>query len=307
MTHYYSYNDFLQKKFGCRVYKVSIDAGFTCPNRDGTKGVHGCIFCDASGSSSRTHGLAVSITNQIINNINVRRSRYGAKKFIAYFQSFTNTYAPVFHLKQVYDEAIQAHEDIVGLAISTRADCIDREKLELIASYQTRVPYVCVEYGLQTIHDHTLNKINRQETHEEFVRALELTQEMGLDHCVHVILGLPGETPQQMIDTAKRIAAYRIQGVKIHFLVAMEQTLLQQQYAAGIWKPLTMDEAVLLTCDFLEHLSPDCIIYRIGGNGHPRHAIAPEWVWQKKRVFNDAINREFNRRNSRQGSKFKIL
>ncbi len=307
MPHYYSYNDYLQKKFGCRVYKVSIDAGFSCPNRDGTKGVHGCIFCDERGSSSRTQALSESVTSQIVNNINIRRSRYGAKKFIAYFQSFTNTYAQAAHLKNLYDEAIAAHPDIVGLAISTRADCVDREKLELIAAYRSQVPYVCVEYGLQTIHDHTLKHINRQETHEDFVKAIQMTQELGLDHCAHVILGLPNETHQEMIETAKWIAENKIQGVKIHFLVAMEHTRLAQHYLSGTWKPLSMDEAVSVSCDFLEHLSPECIIYRVGGNGHPQHAIAPQWVWQKKREFSQALDQEFIRRQTRQGSKMVIF
>jgi len=302
MTHYYSYNSYLQKKFGCRVYKVSIDAGFTCPNRDGTKGVGGCIFCDEKGASSRTHCSGVSITDQIRNNINVRKNRYGAQKFIAYFQSFTNTYAPVSHLKTLYDEALQAHPDIIGLAISTRADCIDSEKLELIASYRSRVPYVSIEYGLQTIHDRTLMLINRQETHEDFARALKMTQEFGIDHCVHVILGLPGETSDEMIETAQCIAGYRIQGVKIHFLVAMQQTVLAKYYIEERWKPLSMEEGVSLTCDFLERLPSSCIIYRIGGNGHPLHAIAPEWVWKNKKEFLYAIDREFERRGTRQGS-----
>jgi len=301
MSHYYSYNDYLQKKFGCRVYKVSIDAGFTCPNRDGSKGLDGCIFCDERGSSSRTHVSSVSIKNQILNNINIRRTRYGAKKFIAYFQSFTNTYAPVSHLKKLYDEAIESHPDIVGLAISTRADCIDNEKLELIASYRSKLPYVCVEYGLQTIHERTLKLINRQETHEDFANAIQMTQRLGLDHCVHVILGLPNETHCDMIETAKQIARYKIQGVKIHFLVAMELTRLAELCAAGLWTPLSMEKAVLITCDFLECLPPDCIIYRIGGNGHPRHAVAPEWVWRQKKEFLTALDSEFNRRQTRQG------
>jgi hypothetical protein len=240
-----------------------------------------------------------------VNNINVRRSRYGAQKFIVYFQSFTNTYAPLSHLKKVYDEAVHAHPDIVGLAISTRADSIDREKLELIASYRSQLPSISVEYGLQTIHNKTLQLINRQETHEDFVRAIQMTQELQLNHCAHVILGLPNETHEEMIETAKQIAQYKILGVKIHFLVAMQNTLLAQQYAEGKWRPLSMDEAVGLTCDFLEQLPEECIIYRIGGNGHPLHAIAPEWVWQKKKEFATALEQEFIRRQTRQGTKVK--
>ena len=228
-SFYYSYNDSLQKKFGCRVYKVCVDGGFTCPNRDGSKALGGCAFCDEHGSSSRTNAPSVSIAQQIQNNIVVRKSRYGGQKFIAFFQSFTNTYAPTERLKALYDEAILAHPDIMGLSISTRADCLDREKIELIASYRTRVPYVSIELGLQTIHDKTLKLLNRHETHEDFVRAIQLIQEFGLDHCVHAILGLPNETHEDVMATAKRIAAYQIQGVKIHYLVAMENTPLGKQ------------------------------------------------------------------------------
>lgn len=303
MSYFNSYHDSLQKKFGCRVYKVSIDAGFTCPNRDGTKGLGGCIFCDEKGSSSRTNAPKVSITDQMIKNIRVRRSRYGAQKFIAYFQSFTNTYAPVDQLKSLYDEALAVDPDIIGLAISTRADCIDEEKLALIASYRSRVPYVCVEYGLQTMHDKTLQKLNRHETHEDFTKAILLTQKYELDHCVHVILGLPEESHSDVMKTANRIAELRIPGVKIHYLVVMEHTKLAVQNAQGKVQLLGMDEAVTLTCDFLERLPKECVIYRIGGNGHPRHAIAPEWVWQKKREVVEKINEEFCRRGTRQGVK----
>lgn len=300
--YFYSYNEDLKKKFGCRVYKVSIDAGFTCPNRDGSKAFKGCIFCDEQGSSSRTNQQRVSIKDQILTNIQVRRSRYRAEKFIAYFQSFTNTYAPVRRLKALYDEAIQAHPDIIGLAISTRADCVDEEKLALIASYRSRVPYVCVEYGLQTIHEKTLKLLNRHETHEEFAQAMRLTQNLGLDHCVHVILGLPYESHSEMLETANAIAKYNVQGVKIHYLVVMERTVLAEQYALGALRMLSMEEAIVLTCDFLERLPNNCIIYRIGGNGHPCYAIAPDWVWKKKKEVIEGIVQEFKRRNTRQGS-----
>lgn len=302
-SFFYTFNDEMQKKFGCRVYKVSVDAGFTCPNRDGSKGVGGCIFCDECGSSSRVHTPAVSVKDQLVNNILVRRTRYGGQKFIAYFQSFTNTYAPIDYLKKVYDEAVTAHPDIVGLTISTRADCMDREKLELIASYRDRVPFVSIEYGLQTIHNSTLQRINRQETHEDFIRAIEWTHQLDLDHCVHVILGLPSETKEQILETADKIAEYQIRGVKIHYLVAMEKTVLANQYHQGLWKPLKMSDAISLTCDFLERLPENCVVYRIGGNGHPVHGVAPEWVWQKKKEVIEEINLEFQKRGTRQGAK----
>lgn len=300
-----SYNKYLKQTFGCRVYKVCIDGGFSCPNRDGTKGSGGCIFCDATGSSSRTNDPFTPIREQILTNIAVRRSRFGAEKFIAYFQSYTNTYAPVHQLKELYDEAISTHPDIIGLSVSTRADCVDQEKLELIASYRDKVPYVCVEYGLQTVHNKTLQQINRCETHEDFVKAIQLTQNLGLDQCAHVILGLPGETREDIRETAHRIAAYGIHGVKIHFLVAMEKTALAQRYLEDLWRPLTMEEGVSLACDFLERLSPSCLIYRIGGNGHPRHVVAPHWVHSHKEAFSQEIKKEFERRGTRQGSFYK--
>lgn len=301
MPYYYTYNEFLQKKFGCRVYKICIDGGFTCPNRDGSKGSGGCIFCDEEGSSSRTNPVTSKISDQIVNNIIVRKNRYGGEKFIAYFQSFSNTYGPIAQLKKLYDEAIHAHPDIVGLAISTRADCVDSEKLELIASYRNQVPYVCIEYGLQTIHDRTLLRIHRQEFHSDFVNAINLTRKFGIDYCAHVILGLPGETHEDMMQTAEKIAEYRIPAIKIHFLVIMEKTpLAKENYSV-----LSMEEAVTLTCDFLERIPPDCIIIRMGGNGHPLHSIAPNWVWEKKKEFVIAIDEEFKRRSTRQGSRFK--
>jgi radical SAM protein (TIGR01212 family) len=303
VSYYYSYNSYLQKKFGCRVYKISIDGGFTCPNRDGSKGVSGCIFCDERGSSARTNPLSASVRTQVLRNIVTRQQRYGAKKFIAYFQSFSNTYAPVATLQKTYNEAIASHPDIVGLSIATRADCVDKEKLALIKSYQKTLDLVTIEYGMQTIHDVTLDRIGRKETHSDFMRALEQTQQMEIDHCAHVILGLPGETHAMMMETAKQIAACRIQGVKIHILVAMRNTRLGCWFEQGLWGAPEMLETVSLICDFLERLAPDCIIYRIGGNGHPLHGLAPAWVWQNKKEFHQALESEFQRRGTRQGGK----
>jgi radical SAM protein (TIGR01212 family) len=299
---YTSYNQYLQKMFGCRVYKVSIDAGFTCPNRDGTKGHGGCIFCDETGSSSRTHFQTTPLKEQILQNIKVRKSRYGAKKFIVYFQSYTNTYASLEHLKQLYDEAIKVHPDIVGLAISTRPDCVNKEKLELIASYREKVPYVCVEYGMQTMHNRTLKTINRCEAHEDFLRAIQLTKDYNLDHCVHVVLGLPGETREEQLKTADTLAQLKVGGVKIHLLVAMENTPLASLYRAGKWSPLSCEEYIALACDFIERLHPDCIIHRVSGNGHPKHIVAPQWVIGNKKGIMNSIHSTLVERDTRQGS-----
>jgi uncharacterized protein len=305
MSFYFrSYNSYLQEIFHTRVYKISIDGGFTCPNRDGTKGVGGCIYCDERGSSSRTHLPKTSIRDQVIKNIAIRKSRYKAKKFIAYFQSYSNTYAPVLQLKKCYDEALFSSDDIVGLALSTRADCIDEEKLSLIASYQKIVPYVQIEYGLQTIHNSTLQRLNRCEQYEDFLQALEWTKQWKIHHCVHIILGLPFEEREKERQTAKALAKLGIEGVKIHFLVAMENTFLAKQYQEGLWQPLSFEEHISRACDFLEYLPPQTIIHRISGNGHPLHLVAPLWMKEKKEQILSSIEEEFKKRNTRQGFRY---
>ena len=295
---YRSYHDFLTETFGCRVYKVSIDAGFTCPNRDGTKGVGGCIFCDETGSSSQTHKDVVSIEQQVQQNIRIRKTRYKAKKFIAYFQSFTNTYASPSHLKHLYDQAVHAHPDIVGLAISTRSDCVDEEKIALIASYKKQLPYVSVEYGLQTMHDKTLKKLNRHETFQDFKTALSLTNQYELDHCVHVILGLPGETREDMLETANALYRLDVRGVKIHLLTAMKNTPLAKLYTRGKWEPLSFDTYIALVCDFIQRLPPNCVIHRLSGSGHPMDILAPSWIYKKKGAIIHAVNEELSKRKA---------
>ena len=304
---YRTYNDFLRSKFDTRVYKVSIDGGFTCPNRDGTKGSGGCTFCDDTGSSSRTNPRRTSITEQVLTNIEHRRKRYRAKKFIAYFQSYTNTYSPVERLKRLYDEAIQAHDDIVGLAISTRPDCVDEEILDLIASYKDQLEYVSVEYGLQTVHDRSLERVNRCETVADFVQAYEWTRKRDLHHCIHVILGMPGESHADMMETADKLAEWGVEGVKIHMLVAMTNTPLADDYHAGQWLPMDYATYIQTCTDFIERLHPDCIIHRVSGNGHPLHTVAPKWMSEQKNEVMADIQAEFSRRSTRQGSRCKTF
>ncbi|MCH7225421.1 TIGR01212 family radical SAM protein [Haloferula sp. A504] len=302
---YRSYGAYLKGLLGCRTCKLTLDAGFSCPNRDGTKAWGGCIFCDPTGSSSRAQDGGESIAAQLLDNLGKQRRRFKARKFIAYFQSFTNTYAPVDHLKVLYDEACAAHEDIVGLAISTRPDCVDAEKLDLIASYRERLPYVSVEYGLQTIHDRTLERINRAETHADFLRAYEATRARGLDHCAHVVLDLPGESWEDQMATADRLAELGVNGVKIHLLCAMEGTVLARQYERGEWQPLDPGDYPALVCDFLERLHPECVIHRVAGNGHHEHIVAPRWL-QRKHELMQRIDAEFARRGTRQGSRCRV-
>lgn len=285
-----SFNDYLKKKFGYRIFKVSIDGGFTCPNRDGQKGFGGCLFCDETGSSSRTNPQKLSMQEQILNNIKVRKSRrFRAKKFIAYFQSYTNTYAPASTLKKRYDEAISSHPDIIGLSIATRSDCLDEEKINLIASYKAKLPFVSVELGLQSIHNKTLHLLNRQETYEDFLKAFALIKKYQLEHCVHIILGLPGENEMDEIQTAKTLASLGVEGVKIHLLVAMKNTPLAEMYQKGLWQPLSFEEFIKRAVAFIEKLPSNCIIHRISGNGHPMHIEVPQWMRFRRKEILPAI------------------
>lgn len=298
---YYNYNAYLQKRFGCRVYKIAVDAGFTCPNRDGTKGVNGCIFCDERGSSALVHPLNTSIKDQILKNIDFRQKKFKSKKFIIYFQSFTNTYAPPDILKKIYDEALFAHPDICGISIATRGDSVDQEKLELIASYKKKFPFVSIEYGLQTIHDKTLIAINRCETHQDFLNAYNLTSKLNIDIITHVILGLPNESREEILQTADFIASHKIQGVKIHLLVALKGTRLAEKFIKKEWHPLSFVEYVQLTADFLERLPPHVPILRLSGNGHPFQNIAPHWIIDYRKEVREAIQNELKKRGSWQG------
>jgi uncharacterized protein len=298
---YRPYSFYLKEKLGYKTYKITLDAGFTCPNRDGTKAYGGCTFCDQSGSSSWEQDRKVSITEQLLGSLEKQRKRFKAEKFIAYFQNFTNTYAPIERLKELYDEAIVAHPDIIGLAISTRPDCVDEEKLHLIKSYTEKIPYVCIEYGLQTIHNRTLERVNRAETYEDFLHAYRLTRELDMDHCVHVILDMPGEDHADQMATADALAELKVHGVKIHLLCAMEKTPLAVDYQRGLWKPLDREPYIQLLCDFMERLHPDTVIHRIAGNGHHQHIVAPMWLQEKLGIMND-LEAEFQRRGTHQGT-----
>ncbi|HSA07154.1 MAG TPA: TIGR01212 family radical SAM protein [Candidatus Gastranaerophilales bacterium] len=295
---YNQYSRHLQEIFNCKVYKITIDAGFSCPNRDGTISKNGCIFCDTSGSFSQAHSNLLSIEKQLETSITRLKNRFKAEKFISYFQAFTNTYAPVEKLKVLYDSAL-SHPDVVGLSIGTRPDCIDDEKLDLISSYQKDY-YVWIEYGLQSIHNKTLNYINRGHSFEDFVRAVELTKKRAIKTCAHVIIGLPGETKQDMLETAKVLAAMGIDGVKIHLLCVLEGTELENLYKNGDFQVLSSEKYVETVCDFLEMLPPSTTIHRIAGNGLKKLLIAPKWLDEKFKTLN-MIDKELEKRNSYQG------
>ena len=231
----------------------------------------------------------------IITRITAIKNRFKAEKFISYFQAYTNTYATVEHLKKVYDSAF-SHPDVIGISIGTRPDCVDREKISLISSYAQN-HYVWVEYGLQSVHNKTLEKINRGHSFEDFAHAVEITKNNNINICVHVILGLPGETKENMLDTARILSKMGINGVKIHLLCVLKGTKLEQMYNDGLYTPLEEDEYVETVCDFLELLPPEITIHRLAGNGLKKILVAPKWLPEKFRILTK-IDRELEKRNS---------
>lgn len=297
------YNQFsahLKNKFGAKIYKITIDAGFSCPNRDGMISTGGCIFCDESGSFSQAHSCFLPVKNQVNTGAETLKKRFKAEKFMAYFQAYSNTYKPVNELKTIYDAAL-CRDDIVGISIGTRPDCVDKEKLKLIASYKDDY-YTWIEYGLQSVHDKTLKRINRGHDYKTFLRAYEKTKALGINVCVHVILGM-WESHDEMMQTAQTLASLGVDGVKIHMLCALQDTKLAEIYERGKINFMTEEKYVSTVCDFLEYLPPETTIHRLAGNGLKKELIAPRWIGKKLATLNK-IDREFINRDSWQGSKF---
>ena len=297
---YNQYSKHLKDKFGAKVYKITLDAGFSCPNRDGKISNRGCIFCDDGGSFSQAHSNQLSIEEQVNVGAETLAKRFKARKFMSYFQAFSNTYKPVNELEKIYTASLN-HPDIVGLSIGTRPDCVDDDKLKLISSF-TKDYYTWVEYGLQSVHDKTLKKINRGHDYKCFLDAYEKTKKYGINTCLHVILNL-FETYDEMMETAKTIAMLEPEGVKIHMLCALEGTKLADLYKEGEIDFMSEDEYVNTVCDFLEYLPPETTIHRLAGNGLRTELVAPRWIGKKLDCLNK-IDREFLRRDTRQGSRF---
>ncbi|MCR5260281.1 MAG: TIGR01212 family radical SAM protein [Candidatus Gastranaerophilales bacterium] len=300
--YFLAFGEYLKSLFGEKVYKVTLDAGFSCPNRDGTLSSDGCVFCDDSGSFSRLYSNSLSVREQLLTGMEKIRKRYHANKFLAYFQAYTNTYKPVNELKKIYDDVFI--DDIVGMSIGTRPDCVDDEKLDLIASYNTDNRFLQVEYGLQSVHDKTLQFINRGHDFKCFQEACRKTKERNLKICAHVILGLPNETHEDMMETAKTLAGMDIDGIKIHMLAVMEGTKIHQMYKDGLINLMSEDEYISTVCDFLELLPPDMVIQRLAGNGKREIRIQPRWLGKKLELVG-RMEKEFERRGTRQGSKYK--
>jgi radical SAM protein (TIGR01212 family) len=296
---YNAFSEELKRVFGCRVHRISVDAGFSCPNRDGTFGTGGCIYCggDGSGSFGIARGLPVAVQLEQGKEVMVRK--YKAAKFIAYFQPYSNTYAPVERLRDLYDEAL-AVDDVEGLIVGTRPDCLPAAVIDLLSEYRERT-YFWLELGLQSPYDRTLAFLNRGHDFASFAKAARMCRERGIRLCAHVILGLPGESRGEMLATAGILNDLGVAGVKLHLLHVMTGTVLADLYARGEVRVMARDDYVGLVCDFLERLDPRILIQRLTGDGGRQHLIAPLWSLAKFEVLN-AIDDEMVRRGTGQGS-----
>ena len=297
---YNDLNTYLRSLFGCRVQKITIDAGLSCPNRDGTISSGGCIYCNTRGSGTGAAARGLTITEQLLLGKRALTRRYKAKKFLAYFQSFSNTYGPAQKLKLLYDEAL-AVEDIVGLSIGTRPDCVGPSVLELLQGYAQR-HLIWVEYGLQSASDATLALINRGHDVQCFKDAVSATANRGIKICAHVILGLPHESREDMLHTARTLAGLEIDGIKLHLLYVVKGTRLETLYRQGKFSCLEQREYVDLVCDFLERIPRHVIIQRLTGDPHPEELAAPQWSLKKSETL-ALINTTLAERDSWQGKR----
>jgi radical SAM protein (TIGR01212 family) len=297
---YNQFSEELKRVFGCRVHRISVDAGFTCPNRDGTVGSDGCLFCSDRGGGSFGIARGESIADQLELGKEVMVRKYKARKFIAYFQSYSNTYAPATTLRELYDAALAVPE-IVGLIVGTRPDCLADEVLDLLAEYSNRT-WFWLELGLQSPHDRTLAAIGRGHDAATFSAAARRVKALGIRLCVHIILGLPGESREEMLAAPALLNELGVDGVKIHLLHVNRGTPLADLYSRGELRLLERAEYVDLVCDFLERLDPRIFIQRLTGDGG-RDLVAPLWSAAKFEVLN-AVDNELARRGTHQGSRF---
>ncbi len=298
--YYYSLNEYLKNKFGEKVYKISLDGGMTCPNRDGTIDTRGCIFCSGGGSGEFAANRSLTVIEQIEEAKRRIQPKTGCKKFIAYFQPFSNTYAPVEYLRRIFTQAIMP-EEIAALSVATRPDCLGDDVIELLAGLNKIKP-VWVELGLQTIHEKTAGYIRRGYSLGVYDESVKRLKSAGIQVITHVILGLPFESREMMLATVK-YAGERSDGIKLQLLHILRGTDLYDEYKRGVFRTLEMDEYIGLICDCLEIIPPGVVIHRLTGDGDKRLLEAPLWSADKKRVLN-ALNSTLRRRNILQGSKY---
>lgn len=295
---FHSYGTWLRRRFGCRVSKVNVDAGFTCPNRDGSKGVGGCIYCDNSSFSPPGTQPVLSIEQQMAEGMACHRTRLGSRKFIVYFQKFTNTYAPASTLADLYGRAL-AHPDVVGISVGTRPDALSDEAIDLLAEL-ARHRYVCVELGLQSMDDDILSRINRGHTLDEYLAAVTRLAGRGIALCTHLIYGFPGETRESFLQTAELMASLPVDSLKVHQLHAVAGTRLAELYLRGEYLPLAHADYVAVVCDFLERLPARIAIQRLYGSAPVAIRVAPNWNLKNNQMWYTVVN-ELKRRGTWQG------
>ncbi|GAX88988.1 TIGR01212 family radical SAM protein [Effusibacillus lacus] len=295
---YHTWNHHLRQAFNEKIFKVPLDAGFTCPNRDGTKGTGGCTFCSAEGSGDFAGDRREDLEEQFRKIRDRMHLKWPRAKYLGYFQAFTNTYAPAGELRGMY-ETILAQEGVVGLSIATRPDCLPDDVVELLAELNERT-YLWVELGLQTVHERTALLINRGHDYQCYLDAVEKLRKHNIRICSHMILGLPGESEEDMMETGRAIASLPVQGIKIHLLHLLKYTPLVKLFEAGGLKFLEKDQYIRLVVDILEILPPEMVVHRLTGDGPPDILIGPMWSLDKWGVLN-GIDEELERRNTWQG------
>jgi radical SAM protein (TIGR01212 family) len=293
----------LRRRFGGRTQRVSVDAGFTCPNVDGTVARGGCNFCDNRSFSPSRRVRLKQVREQLESGIRTVSKRYDkVTGFIAYFQPATNTYAPVDQLEEIFALALETNDQIVGIAIGTRPDCVPESVLSMIGQLAQRT-YVSLEYGMQTIHDDGLQWMNRAHTHDDMINAIDRSRGRGFECCAHVILGIPGESHAMMMQTADEIGRLGFDSIKLHNLYAVHGTPLGQQVVDGTIRMMEREPYVQTVVDFLERIPPSVIVERVSGDAPPNFLIEPKWCLEKSAI-RISIEQEFRRRGSRQGSHY---
>jgi len=295
-----SYGWYLRKRFGCRVSKVNVDAGFTCPNRDGSRGLGGCIYCDNSSFSPGATQPQIPLEEQMAAGMAYHRQRLGSEKFIIYFQKFTNTYDSVERLQELYARALN-HPDVVGISVGTRPDSLSDATAALLTEI-ARSRYVCLELGLQSMDDDILARINRGHTVAEYIATAKKVSGRGFDLCTHLIYGFPGEPRANLLQSVSLLAALGVNSVKLHQLHAVQGTRLAELYRQGQFVPLAREEYIAAAADFLELLPPSITVQRLYGSAPLAIRVAPEWNLKNNQMWYAILN-ELKQRGSWQGKR----
>lgn len=280
---YNSYNTYLKNKYGQRIQKVTVDAGFTCPNRDGTVASGGCIYCNNESFNPGYNNPAKSVRQQIDEGIGFLRRRYGVEKFVVYFQPYSNTYASLDRLKKLYEEALSLPE-VIGLTIGTRPDCVDEAKIKYLQSL-AKTYDITVEYGLESIYDESLKRINRGHDFRSYLDAIEMTTGKGIKICTHIILGFPWENKEQWLNQAKVLSQIEFDFLKIHQLHIVKNTVMEKQHLQHPFRLFTLNEYVDTVVSFLEHLNPNIVIQRLAGEAPKPMLVAPKWGKRNSEVI----------------------